>query len=112
MTDRCIHGFEAQTCASCRRCQHGILEARCAICAPRTARQATVQLANEAARPSETHRGYEISYVPRERSWYIRAEDETDPVKGSYRSAFLARRAIDAILDAPAPTRAGKSRKG
>ena len=112
MTSRCMHGFETQTCASCRRCLHGILESRCGTCAPRTAREATIQLANEAPRPPEAHRGYEISYVPRERSWYIRAEGEESLSRESFGSAFRARRAIDAILDAPpAETRAKKARK-
>jgi hypothetical protein len=108
MTDQCIHGFETQTCASCRRCVHGILESRCGTCAPRTAREATLQLANEAARPSESHRGYEISYVPGERSWYIRADTDEMRSRASFRSAFQARRAIDAILDAPPPSPNGK----
>ena len=31
-------------------------------------------LANNAPRPAEEHRGYEITYVAVERSWYIRAD--------------------------------------
>ena len=73
-TDRCIHGFEEQHCASCRRCQHGLFESRCATCRPKTAREATIMLANDAARPAEEHRGYEISYGAGQRSWYIRAD--------------------------------------
>jgi hypothetical protein len=110
MTDRCIHGFEPQNCASCRRCPHGILESRCGVCAPRTAREATIMLANDGPRPSEEHRGYEILYVAGQRSWYIRA-DETAPVsRDSYRSPFQARRAIDQIIDAPPPAPAKKKR--
>ena len=42
MTEQCIHGFDAQHCASCRRCPHGLLETRCSQCGPpRTAREAT-----------------------------------------------------------------------
>jgi len=112
MTQRCIHGFETQACASCRRCPHGLLESRCAVCgAPATARQAARMLANDAPRPSEQHRGYEILYAAGERSWYIRADPESARSAASYRSPFKARRAIDAILDAPAPTGTGKKTK-
>ena len=92
MTDRCIHGFEEQHCASCRRCPHGILESRCATCSPRTAREATLRLANNAPRPSEEHRGYEISYVAGERSWYIRADADA-PLSQGVRTAPPSRRA-------------------
>jgi hypothetical protein len=103
MTDRCIHGFEPQICASCRRCPHGLLESRCSTCSPKTARDATLMLANDAPRGPEEHRGYEISYVAGERSWYIRADADTPRSTASYRSAFQARRAINEILDHPAP---------
>lgn len=111
MTDYCIHGFDRQICASCRRCAHGLLEARCATCNPKTARQATLMLASEADRPSEEHRGYEISYVAGERSWYIRADADAPRSQQSYRSAFRARRAIDEMLDAPEPVVGGKKGK-
>jgi hypothetical protein len=57
-------------------------------------------LANDAPRPSEEHRGHEILYVAGERSWYTRAVDAPRSI-ASYRSPFQARRAIDAMLDAP-----------
>ena len=67
-------------------------------------------LANDAPRPSEEHRGYEILYVAGQRSWHIRA-DETAPISThSYRSAFQARRAIDQMMDAP-PATASKKKK-
>ena len=112
MTDRCIHGFETQTCASCRRCPHGLLESRCAVCsAPTTARQAAVMLANDAPRPSEEHRGYEILYAAGERSWYIRPDADSARSSASFRSQFQARRAIDAILDTPPAISNGKKSK-
>ena len=112
MTDRCIHGFDAQHCASCRRCPHGLLETRCAECsAPRTAREATLMLANDAPRPSQEHRGHEIIYVAGERSWYIRAGADAPRSTLSYRSAFQARRAIDSLLDTPEPVASGKKKK-
>ncbi|HEX7172199.1 MAG TPA: hypothetical protein VF365_06285 [Candidatus Limnocylindria bacterium] len=67
-------------------------------------------LANDGPRPSEEHRGYEILYVAGQRSWHIRA-DATAPVsRDSYRSPFQARRAIDQIIDAPAPAPSRKKR--
>lgn len=110
MTDRCIHGFEPQNCASCRRCPHGILESRCGVCAPRTAREATIMLANDGPRPSEEHRGYEILYVAGQRSWHIRADESAPVSRDSYRSPFQARRAIDQIIDAPPPAPSKKKR--
>ena len=58
-------------------------------------------LANDGPRPSEEHRGYELLYAAGERSWYIKADAEAPRSTQSYRSAFTARRAIDAMLDAP-----------
>lgn len=101
MTDRCIHGFEVQSCASCGRCPHGLLNSRCASCNPRTAREATLQLANDASQPSQEHRGHEILYVAGERSWYIKADADASRSTASFRSPFKARRAIDEILDKP-----------
>lgn len=70
-------------------------------------------LANDAPRPAEEHRGYEILYVAGERSWYIRADADASRSQNSFRSAFQARRAIDEILDRPAPVAAGgKKKKG
>jgi hypothetical protein len=68
-------------------------------------------LANNAPRPAEEHRGYQITYVPVERSWYIRAGADGPLSRTTYRSAFQARRAIDEILDRPAPVAAGGSKK-
>jgi hypothetical protein len=111
MTERCIHGFDAQICASCRRCPHGLLDSRCATCNPKTAREATIRLANDAPQPSEQHRGYEILYVAGERSWYIKADADAPRSQASFRSAFQARRAIDEILDRPEPVATGGKKK-
>lgn len=111
MTDRCIHGFEAQRCATCRRCTHDTVESRCPICAPKTSRAAAQLLAKEPERPTEHHRGYDLVYVAQERSWYVQAEGASRS-STSYASAFLARRAVDRMLDqpepAPAPRKKGK----
>ena len=71
-------------------------------------------LANDGPRPSEEHRGYELLYAAGERSWYIKADADAPRSTQSYRSAFGARRAIDAMLDAPpeaAPAKNGKKAK-
>jgi len=68
-------------------------------------------LANDGARPSEEHRGYELLYAAGERSWYIKADADAPRSSQSYRSAFGARRAIDAMLDAPPAAPAGKNGK-
>lgn len=68
-------------------------------------------LANDAPRPAEAHRGYEISYVAGQRSWYIRADADAPLSRNSFRSAFQARRAIDDILDRPTPVAAGGGKK-
>jgi hypothetical protein len=81
------------------------------VCAPRTAREATIMMANDAPRPSEEYRGYEILYVAGQRSWFIRADADAPISQNSFRSQFQARRAIDQILDAPAPVAAGKKGK-
>jgi len=67
-------------------------------------------LANDAPRPSEEHRGYEILYVAGQRSWHFRADDAAPLSSTSYRSAFQARRAIDQMMDAPPAAPAKKKR--
>lgn len=67
-------------------------------------------LASDGPRPSEEHRGYEILYASGERSWYYRSDAESARSRVSFRSAFLARRAIDQLLDAPSAS-TGTTRK-
>ena len=70
-------------------------------------------LANDAPRPAEEHRGYEISYAPASAAGTSAPTPMRPARRNSYRSAFQARRAIDEILDAPAPVAAGgKKKKG
>lgn len=68
-------------------------------------------LASDAPRPAEEHRGHAIVYAAGERSWYIHADADAPRSTASYRSAFQARRAIDQLLDAPAPVASGKRKK-
>jgi hypothetical protein len=59
------------------------------------------------AESAQEHRGHEVYFVPAERSWYFRESPDVLP-RASYRSAFLAKRAIDAAVDNPPPP-TGKS---
>lgn len=95
MDSPCIHGFPAEQCASCRICPHGLLAARCGRCLTSTRTAAGRAAAATAAAPhSEEHRGYEIFYVPDVSGWQYRDPDANSSAL-SYRSAFLARKAVD-----------------
>jgi hypothetical protein len=60
------------------------------------------KVGTDTAQPAEEHRGFEILYVPEVSGWQFRGPDDSlSPV--SYRSVFLARKAIDAIAE-PAGT--------
>lgn len=59
-------------------------------------------------RPSEEHAGFEIFFVPAVNGWQYRAPD-SEPSPLSYRSAFLARKAVDQL---PAGMSADASAKG
>ena len=48
------------------------------------------------AQPPQQHAGYEIFYEPESSGWRYRAADSVDSPL-SYRSAFLARKAIDEL---------------
>jgi hypothetical protein len=102
MTNSCIHGFPADQCASCRTCPHGLTAGRCGRCvsAANTRRAPTTV----AAKPSEEHRGFEIYYVPEVSGWHYR-DAEARASELSYRSAFLARKAVDEIASRPAKSR-------
>jgi len=106
----CIHGFEAEHCSQCRTCPHGLKTSRCGNCANRVISRAAAKMVPP-PQPTEEHRGFEIFFVPEERSWYYRDAPDA-PIQGaSYRSAFQAKLAIDASLDqAPVPELARKRR--
>jgi hypothetical protein len=70
------------------------------------------KVGTDASHPAEEHRGFEILYIPEVSGWQFRGPDETlSP--DSYRSAFLARKAVDAIAEgtASATTRARSTKK-
>ena len=117
MSTDCIHGFPAQQCASCRTCAHGQVTASCTRCrATTTARSRSASIAADPERPSEAHAGFEIFYEPAVTGWRYRAEGASAS-QLSYRSAFLARKATDALpagatgpVAAPAPKRGSKNK--
>jgi hypothetical protein len=94
----CIHGFRTDECTACRTCPHGLVSSRCARCLKSVStpalRRATINTHGE--NPSEEHAGFEIFYVPAVNGWRFRA-DESAPSVESYRSAFLARKAVDQL---------------
>lgn len=95
----CIHGFPEAQCASCRQCPHGLTSSRCGRCAEvaSTPRRVTAKsaIAEAASAPGPEERsGFQIFYVPELSGWQYRdPDDRTSPV--SYRSLFLARKAVD-----------------
>jgi len=98
MTLLCIHGFQTDQCSSCRTCPHGLATDKCARCraaaAATTRRRVAPAPAHEAG--SETYNGFEIFYEPSLNGWKYRTPDDaTSPL--SYRSVFLARKAIDRL---------------
>ncbi len=113
MTTQCIHGFPSSQCMSCRTCQHGQTATNCPRCRAATTARKPAALTDQ---PTEAHGGFEIYYEPAVSGWRYRGEDSS-PSTLSYRSAFLARKAVDALPDgatsepAAAPKR-GSKRKG
>jgi hypothetical protein len=108
MTASCIHGFDAEQCASCHTCSHGLAAARCGRCA--AAATASARRRPKPAvetPPSVKHAGFEIYYVPEVSGWQYRAPDSTTSAL-SYRSVFLARKAVDEVADGAKPSRAAK----
>ncbi|HET7645955.1 MAG TPA: hypothetical protein VFM03_05660 [Candidatus Limnocylindria bacterium] len=96
MPTPCIHGFPTEQCASCRDCPHGLAVGRCARCrAAATSRKAST--ATSVAHAPEEYAGYEIFYEPKLNGWRFRRADAS-PSALSYRSPFLARRAVDQAI--------------
>ena len=101
MTSSCIHGVPAEQCASCKTCLHGQAAGACVRC-----RSAALSRKAKAAPPAvvdspQQHAGYEIYFEPDVSGWRYRATDAA-PSELSYRSAFLARKAVDQLASAPA----------
>jgi len=96
MTAPCIHGFRTEECTSCRTCPHGLVTSRCGRCirASSTPAGRKALLVSHDEHPSEERHGYEIVYVPELSGWQVRSPDRA-PSDESYRSIFLARKAVD-----------------
>ena len=98
MSSECKHGFPTEQCASCRTCPHGLTASGCGRCLAATAaasRRRIVAGPTEGT-ASHDHQGFEIFYVPEVNGWHFRGPDA--PISAeSYRSVFLARKAIDKL---------------
>jgi hypothetical protein len=114
VSDSCIHGFPINHCASCRTCPHGLATSRCGRCLAEStaiARRKPVSAQGSQPPPDEEREGWEIFYVPALSGWQVRAP-EAAVMDGSYRSLFLARKAVDSWIANPqTPTRAAGRRK-
>ena len=108
MTTQCIHGFPSSQCMSCRTCQHGQTATNCSRCRAATTARKPVAVAEQ---PSEDHAGFEIYYEPAVSGWRYRSEDAS-PSTLSYRSAFLARKAVDSLPDGATSTPEPTSKRG
>ena len=108
MSDPCIHGFSTEQCVSCRTCPHGQLVTSCVRC--RAALKVRTGAGPAAELPSEQHGGYEIFFEPAVSGWRYRGKDEAAS-QLSYRSAFLARKAVDGLGGAPAAVATATAKK-
>lgn len=110
MTSPCIHGFRTEQCAACRPCPHGLVTSQCGRCmkASSTPALRKAAIATHGDNPSEERAGFEIYYEPALNGWRYRA-DESAPSVESYRSVFLARKAVDQLA-AAAGVKESKSR--
>ena len=110
MSLNCVHGIPPTHCSQCRTCPHGMATSACGRCANAVMSRAAAN-ALPPPMPAEEHRGYEIFFVPQDQSWYYRDDPAAPLPRTSYRSAFQARRAINATLDDPAPAKPEPVRK-
>ena len=103
MTIPCIHGFRTEECTACRSCPHGLVTSRCSRCikASSTPAGRKALLVAHGDHPSEERAGFEIFYVPELNGWQVRG-DGAIPSSESYRSIFLARKAVDDLAAAGA----------
>lgn len=96
MIAHCIHGFRTDECASCRTCPHGLTVGRCGRCVGSNV--ATRRRQPIVEHPAEQHAGFEIFFEPRVSGWHYRAPG-AEPSSLSYRSSFLARKAVDQLAE-------------
>lgn len=109
MSGPCIHGFPTEQCISCRTCPHGQVTTTCTRCrTPVVTRKA--ELAAAPVPPAEVHGDYEVYFEPAVSGWRYRAADDA-PSRLSYRSAFLARKAIDQLGSEPEGKSSAKGKR-
>jgi hypothetical protein len=79
-----------------------MVSSRCARClrAVSTPALRRAAITTHGVHPSEERAGFEIVYVPALNGWQIRADGEPTSAE-SYRSAFLARKAVDELAADP-----------
>jgi hypothetical protein len=94
MTPQCIHGFLTAHCASCASCVHGQMASACVRCRSAVASRKAPQPVT--AQLPQQHAGYDIIFEPEVSGWRYRAADSAGSPQ-SYRSAFLARKAVDQL---------------
>jgi hypothetical protein len=107
MPGLCIHGFEAGQCAACRTCPHGLIATRCGQCLAESATISSATTSAGAAREPEARNGWEIFYAPEVSGWRVRAPEDA-ALPNSYRSLFLARKAVDQMAANPSAARPAK----
>ena len=98
MTSACKHGFPTEQCAACRTCPHGLTARGCGRCLASAAAASRRRLlpAPPEGTASHEHGGLEIYFVPEVNGWQFR-DAENRPSALSYRSVFLAKKAIDQL---------------
>ena len=99
MTSACKHGFPTEQCAACRTCPHGLTAGGCGRCsavAAAATRHRVRPTLDAHAASLVAHDGFEIYYAPEESGWHFRGPESVHSTQ-SYRSVFLARKAIDQL---------------
>ena len=92
-----------------RTCPHGQITSVCAKCAPRHRSDHRRRADAAVQPPSEEHAGYEIFFEPAVSGWRYRGKDDAAS-QLSYRSAFLARKAVDGLGNGETPSAPAKRR--
>jgi len=103
MTSACKHGFPTEQCAACRTCPHGLTAGGCGRCSAATAAATRRRVRADPAAESSSlvaHEGFEIYYAPEVSGWQFRGPESVHSTQ-SYRSVFLARKAIDELPNRP-----------
>jgi hypothetical protein len=108
VTPQCIHGFPSEQCVSCRNCEHGHQFSSCSKCRTPIALRRVPEPTGDLT--AHEHAGFEIFFDPAVSGWRYRAADATAS-RLSYRSAFLARKAVSERVAAGPEAEAVTARK-